>query len=132
MDTILLVEDDRFFREMFSNLLQAEGYQVETASCGNDGLEMLAKGQYSLVITDLEMPELDGLGFLRGLREHPVMRHIPVMVLTAMGDEHYIVRAFELGADDYVLKPFTMREVTARLRRLLRRPTSAGVPLTVD
>ncbi|MFA7404318.1 MAG: response regulator, partial [Pelobacteraceae bacterium] len=61
MDTILLVEDDRFFREMFSALLQAEGYQVETASCGTEGLDMLASGQYSLVITDLVMPDISGL-----------------------------------------------------------------------
>lgn len=103
MDTILLVEDDRFFREMFSDLLQAEGYQVETASCGSDGLEMLAKGQYSLVITDLVMPDISGLEILSRVREsHPT---VDVIMVTGNANLESAIFALKLGARDYLVKP---------------------------
>lgn len=103
MDTILLVEDDRFFREMYSNLLQAEGYQVETASCGSDGLEMLAKGQYSLVITDLVMPDISGLEILSRVREdHPT---VDVIMVTGNANLESAILALKHGARDYLVKP---------------------------
>ncbi|OGU13708.1 MAG: diguanylate cyclase response regulator [Geobacteraceae bacterium GWC2_53_11] len=103
MDTILLVEDDRFFREMFSNLLQAEGYQVETASCGSDGLEMLANGQYSLVITDLVMPDISGLEILSRVREdHP---DVDVIMVTGNANLESAIFALKHGARDYLIKP---------------------------
>jgi len=103
MDTILLVEDDRFFRDMFTNLLQAEGYQVETASCGNDGLEMLAKGQYSLVITDLVMPDISGLEILSRVREsHPT---VDVIMVTGNANLESAILALKRGARDYLIKP---------------------------
>jgi diguanylate cyclase (GGDEF)-like protein len=103
MDTILLVENDRFFREMFSNLLQAEGYQVDTASCGNDGLTMLAKGRYSLVITDMVMPDISGLEVLSRAREsHP---EVDVIMVTGNADLDSAVFALKHGARDYLVKP---------------------------
>jgi len=103
MDTILLVEDDKFFREMFSGLLQAEGYQVETASCGSDGLEMLAKGQYSLVITDLVMPDISGLEILSRVREsHPT---VDVIMVTGNANMESAILALKHGARDYLVKP---------------------------
>jgi diguanylate cyclase (GGDEF)-like protein len=103
MDTILLVEDDRFFREMFSNLLQSEGYVVETASCGYDGLEMLAKGQYSLVITDLVMPDISGLEILSHVREsHPT---VDVIMVTGNANLESAIFALKHGARDYLIKP---------------------------
>jgi diguanylate cyclase (GGDEF)-like protein len=103
MDTILLVEDDRFFREMFSKLLQAEGYIVETASCGNDGLEMLATGQYSLVITDLVMPDISGLEILSRVREsHPT---VDVIMVTGNANLESAIFALKHGARDYLIKP---------------------------
>jgi two-component system, cell cycle response regulator len=109
MDTILLVEDDRFFREMFSSLLQAEGYQVETASCGNDGLEMLAKGQYSLVITDMVMPDISGLEVLSQAREsHPA---VDVIMVTGDANLESAVFALKHGAHDYLVKPVNPDEL---------------------
>lgn len=103
MDTILLVEDDRFFREMFSNLLQGEGYQVETASCGNDGLERLSRGQYSLVITDLVMPDISGLEILSRVREdHPT---VDVIMVTGNANLESAIYALKHGARDYLIKP---------------------------
>lgn len=103
MDTILLVEDDRFFREMFSNLLKADGYQVETASCGNDGLEMLANGEYALVITDLVMPDISGLEILSRVREsHPT---VEVIMVTGNANLESAIFALKHGARDYLIKP---------------------------
>ena len=103
MDTILLVEDDRFFRKMFSSLLHAEGYQVETASCGVDGLEMLANGQYSLVITDLVMPDISGLEILSRVREsHPM---VDVIMVTGNANLESAIFALKHGARDYLVKP---------------------------
>src|ERR1035437_5910251 len=103
MDTILLVEDDRFFRKMFTDLLQADGYRVETASCGNDGLEMLAKGQYSLVITDLVMPDISGLEILSRVREsHPT---VDVIMVTGNANLESAIYALKNGARDYLVKP---------------------------
>ncbi|HIJ89069.1 MAG TPA: diguanylate cyclase [Desulfuromonadales bacterium] len=103
MDTILLVEDDRFFRDMYSNLLQAEGYQVEVASGGADGLAMLANGQYSLVITDLVMPDVSGLEILSRVREsHPT---VDVIMVTGNANLESAILALKLGARDYLVKP---------------------------
>lgn len=126
---ILLAEDDPNVSRLVSRHLRKEGFDVVTFPDGEQALASAPSLGLSLIISDLEMPKLDGLGFLRGIRQHPELRHLPVMMLTAMGDESYIVRAFELGADDYVLKPFSMREVTARVRRLLHRPSVTGIPI---
>jgi len=103
MDSILLVEDDRFFREMFSGLLQSEGYQVVIASCGSDGLELLARGQYSLVITDLVMPDISGLEILSRVREsHPT---VDVIMVTGNANLESAIFALKHGARDYLVKP---------------------------
>ena len=103
MDIILLVEDDRFFREMFSSLLQAEGYQVETASCGCAGLDMLVNGQYSLVITDLVLPDISGLEILSRVREsYPT---IDVIMVTGNANLETAIFALKHGARDYLVKP---------------------------
>jgi diguanylate cyclase (GGDEF)-like protein len=126
---ILLAEDDDDIVRLLTRHLRREGFEVVHAPDGAEALALFPSGGASLLISDVEMPNLDGLGLLRAIREHPAGKHLPVMMLTAMGDENYIVRAFELGADDYVIKPFSTREVTARIRRLLRRPSVAGVPV---
>lgn len=119
MDTILLVEDDRFFREMFSDLLQAEGYQVETASCGSDGLEMLAKGQYSLVITDLVMPDISGLEILSRVREsHPT---VDVIMVTGNANLESAIFALKLGARDYLVKPVNPDEFRHSVAQCIRQ-----------
>lgn len=125
---ILLAEDDQDIVRLLTRHLRREGFEVLHAQDGEEALAIFPTSGASMLISDVEMPRLDGLGLLRGVREHPAGRHLPVMMLTAMGDESYVVRAFELGADDYVLKPFSAREVTARIRRMLRRPSVSGVP----
>ena len=128
---VLLAEDDPSVTSLLERYLRREGFSVSAFPNGLTALAAAPKSGAALIITDIEMPELDGLGLIRGIREHPSMRHLPIMVLSGMGDEHTIVRAFELGADEYVLKPFSAREVAVRVRRLLRRPTVDGTMAAV-
>ena len=126
---ILLAEDDPAMVRVMTQYLSHEGFEVIHFPDGAAALAGLPASGVSLVISDIEMPQLDGLGFLRALRERPEFRHLPVMMVTALGDERHVVHAFELGADDYVTKPVSMRELAARVRRLLRRPSVSGVPV---
>jgi len=109
MDTILLVGEDLCIRDMYANLLQAEGYQVKTASRGTDCLEMLGKGRYSLVITDLVMPDVSGLEILSRVREnHPT---VDVILITENANLEAAVGALKLGARDYLVKPVNPDEL---------------------
>lgn len=125
---ILVAEDDPDIARLLTRQLRQEGFDPVVYDNGADALAAFPESGAALIISDIEMPTLDGLGFLAALRAHPAGRHLPIMMLTAMGDESYIVRAFELGADDYLIKPFLARELTARIRRLLRRPSVTGIP----
>lgn len=103
MDKILLVEDDRFFREMFAELLKGEGYHVDTASCGREGLAMIAAGDYGLVITDLVMPNISGMELLSRVRESDPT--IDVIMVTGNANMESAVFALKHGARDYLIKP---------------------------
>ncbi len=125
---VLLAEDDPSMVRILTRHLEQEGFQVVSYTNGREALEAAPSSGAALIISDIEMPELDGLAFLEALRAHPALQHVPVMMLTARGEESVIVRAFELGADEYVTKPFSTRELAARVRRLLRRPAVIGIP----
>ncbi len=119
MDKILLVEDDHFFREMFSRLLTAEGYQVDTASCGRDGLSMMTSGQYSLVITDLVMPDISGLEVLLRVREsYPA---VDVIMVTANANLESAIFALKHGARDYLIKPVNHDEFKHAVAQCIRQ-----------
>lgn len=127
---ILIAEDDPDITRILGRQLRREGFDPMVFTNGTEALAAFPESGAAMVITDIEMPNMDGLSLLAALRTHPNGRHLPIMMLTAMGDESYIVRAFELGADDYLIKPFSGRELTARIRRLLRRPSVTGIPAT--
>jgi diguanylate cyclase (GGDEF)-like protein len=127
---ILVAEDDPDIVRLLNRQLRREGFDPLIYTDGAEALAAFPESGAALVLSDIEMPGLDGISLLAALRAHPTGRHLPIMMLTAMGDESYIVRAFELGADDYVIKPFSARELTARIRRLLRRPSVTGIPAT--
>jgi PleD family two-component response regulator len=129
---ILLAEDDPDVVRILTRHLQREGFEVLHCANGRLALETAPMAGVAAIISDIEMPELNGLGFLEGVRAHPMLKHVPMMMLTAVGAEDVIVRAFELGADDYVTKPFVVREVVARVRRLLRRPSVSAVALALE
>ena len=116
--TILIVEDDVNIRELLQLYLAQEGYRIETAQDGADGLRTFKRVHPDLVLLDLMMPVMDGTQMIRELR---AFSNTPVIVLTAKGEVFDKVTLLELGADDYITKPFEMREVIARVRAVLRR-----------
>jgi CheY-like chemotaxis protein len=118
---VLLVEDEEQLRRVMKDLLQREGYRVAEARDGVQALDEVDRFAPDVIILDLNLPGLDGYGVLAQLRSRPATREIPVMVLTAKGDEDNEVRVFELGADDFVTKPFRARALTARLEAVLSR-----------
>jgi type II secretory ATPase GspE/PulE/Tfp pilus assembly ATPase PilB-like protein/CheY-like chemotaxis protein len=119
---VLLVEDEEQLRRVMKDLLQREGYRVAEARDGIQALDEVDRFAPDVIILDLNLPGLDGYGVLAQLRSRPATQNIPVMVLTAKGDEDNEVRVFELGADDFVTKPFRARSLTARLEAVLGRP----------
>jgi len=121
---VLLVEDEEQLRRVMKDLLQREGYTVAEARDGIQALDEVDRHAPDVIILDLNLPGLDGYGVLAQLRSRPATREIPVMVLTAKGDEDNEVRVFELGADDFVTKPFRARSLTARLEAVLSRHRS--------
>ncbi|QSP94674.1 response regulator transcription factor [Marinobacter salinisoli] len=115
---VLLVEDDDELRSLLARYLSNQGFTVREAATGNDGLA-LAKGQAcDLVVLDIMLPDINGLEVLRELRADT---HLPVVLLTARGDETDRIVGFEVGADDYIPKPCNPRELVARMQALLRR-----------
>ena len=118
---ILVVEDDDDLRETLAYNLRVEGYETLLAADGVAALELARRQPVALVILDVMLPRLDGLSVLRQLRARPETAALPVLMLTARAEESDIVVGLELGADDYVTKPFSWNELRARLRALLRR-----------
>ena len=117
---ILLAEDDELIRRMTKQLLEAEGYEVVAHGDGEAALAAARRMPVSMVITDVQMPRMDGFELVRRLRGLASFAKVPIVMVTSMGSEEDIVRGFEIGADDYMLKPFSSRELIARTRRLLR------------
>jgi len=115
---ILVVDDEPKMRNLVKLYLEKEGYNVTEASNGEEALDLLTKTVFNLVILDIMMPKIDGLTVCKEMRKS---YEIPVIMLTARGEEIDRVLGFELGADDYVVKPFSPRELAARVKALLRR-----------
>ncbi|HEX3271689.1 MAG TPA: response regulator transcription factor [Ktedonobacterales bacterium] len=130
--TILVVEDDAPLRDTLAYNLRAEGYQVLTASDGVTALELARQKPVSLVLLDLMLPRLDGLEVCRQLRSKPETADIAILMLTARTEETDLVVGLELGADDYVTKPYAWNELRARIRALLRRGVHKGLSDTTD
>lgn len=117
---VFVVEDDVDIRQLLVHRLQRRGFDVETAGDGTDCLERLREreGCPDALVLDVMLPGLDGFALLDRLRSTERFADLPIVLLTARGSEADVVRAFELGADDYVTKPFSPSEVSARLARL--------------
>jgi DNA-binding response OmpR family regulator len=119
--SVLLVEDEDQLRRVMKDLLQREGYHVAEARDGIQALDEVDRFAPDVIILDLNLPGIDGYSVLAQLRSRQATREIPVMVLTAKGDEDNEVRVFELGASDFVTKPFRARSLTARIEAVLGR-----------
>jgi two-component system, OmpR family, alkaline phosphatase synthesis response regulator PhoP len=118
---IAVVEDEEDIREILEYSLSREGFAVETANDGASGLEMVKKSNPDLVLLDLMLPDIDGLEICRQLKSSEATRDIAIIMVTAKGEESDIVLGLGLGADDYVPKPFSNKELVARVRSVLRR-----------
>ena len=121
-ETVLVVEDDRSLREGLAMNFRLRGYRVLTAATGDEGLRAAFDGQPDLVVLDLMLPGVDGLGILEELRGREV--DVPVLILSARDRLQDKVRGLEIGADDYMTKPFQLPELVARVEALLRRRRS--------
>ncbi len=118
---ILVVDDEPDILELIRLALTQEGFSVETAATAGAGLDAIAKNAPDLVVLDLMLPDMSGTEVCRTLRSNPDTAHLPVLMLTARSEETDRVVGFELGADDYVTKPFSPRELVLRIRAVLRR-----------
>ncbi|MGC2235085.1 MAG: response regulator [Pyrinomonadaceae bacterium] len=120
MNQILLIDDDEELCELVSEYLAVEGFGTEAVHDGASGLEKARSGNYDLITLDVMLPKMNGFDVLRSLRE---TSKVPVLMLTARGDDMERIVGLEIGADDYLPKPFNPRELVARIRAILRRMT---------
>jgi phosphate regulon transcriptional regulator PhoB len=133
MKRILIIEDDRDIVELVRYNLANEGFQVSGANDGATGLSTLKKSPPDLLLLDLMLPKLSGLDICREVRKDESLNRLPILMLTARGDEADRVVGLEMGADDYVTKPFSPRELIARVKALLRRAEPAvDTPRTIE
>ncbi len=123
MPKILVVDDERVMVKGIKFNLENEGYQVETGSDGEEAVDKARTGQFDLIILDLMMPKIDGLQACMKIRE---FSNVPVIMLTAKGEDADKIIGFECGADDYITKPFNILELKARIRAMLRRASAGG------
>jgi two-component system alkaline phosphatase synthesis response regulator PhoP len=120
-ENILVVDDEEDILELVRYNLLKEGYRVLCSSTGEDALDKAKKKIPDLIVLDLMLPEMDGIEVCKLLRKDPKTEHIPIIMLTAKGEETDVVSGLEVGADDYVTKPFSPRVLIARVRTVLRR-----------
>jgi DNA-binding response OmpR family regulator len=131
MDRVLIVDDDVELCKLLAERLSPEGFAIESVHDGPHGLERALSGEHALVVLDLMLPGIGGLDVLRRLR---AQSPVPVLILTARGEDIDRILGLEIGADDYVPKPFNPRELLARIRAILRRTTqsaTSAVPVIV-
>jgi len=118
---ILIIEDEAAIREEILDMLMFEGHEVYEAANGRDGIAMAIQQIPDLIISDITMPEMDGYGVLMELKDHPELKTVPFIFLTARADRSFVRHGMELGADDYVVKPFTRTELLAAINSRLSR-----------
>jgi DNA-binding response OmpR family regulator len=119
-NTVLIIEDDRDLARNLADFLQLQGYVADYASDAHSAMHLLTSSDYQLIVLDLMLPGQDGLTLCRRIREE-LRSRIPIVVLTAKDEIDTKVSAFDIGADDYVVKPVALREIEARIRALIRR-----------
>lgn len=121
-ERILLVDDEERIRDMIKEYTSLEGYDIDEAADGVQALELFGQHKYSLIILDVMMPKIDGWSVCREVRK---TSNVPVIMLTARGEEYDKLFGFELGVDDYIIKPFSPKELLARMKAIIRRSSYA-------
>lgn len=119
--TICIVEDEEDIRDILCIQLQREGYETVTAASGEEGVKLIRERKPQLVLLDLMLPGMDGLDVCRTLRQDKELKETPIIMITARGEEADIITGLEMGADDYITKPFSPRVVISRMKSVLRR-----------
>jgi two-component system alkaline phosphatase synthesis response regulator PhoP len=136
IQSVLVVDDERDIRELIEYNLTKAGYEVTTAASGEECLELVAKAPPDLLLLDLMLPGINGLDVCRALKRDASLSRVPIIMISARGEESDVVVGLELGADDYVPKPFSPRVLLARVKSVLRRlqspPTRLDAILEVD
>jgi DNA-binding response OmpR family regulator len=125
-ERVLVVEDDEHIRDLVALHLRLEGFEAVAVGDGTEGLRVARAEPFDLMILDVMLPGLDGITVTRAIRREPQLRDVPILMLTARREESDKVDGLESGADDYLTKPFGIREFMARVRALLRRRRSTG------
>ncbi len=131
MKTILVIDDEKDIVELVSYNLKKEGFSVDAAYDGETALKKIRSGPYDLIVLDLMLPGVQGLELCRIIRNDPTVAATPIVMLTAKGEEVDKVLGLEIGADDYMIKPFSPRELVARVKAILRRAEHQK-PVTAD
>ncbi len=125
MPSVVIIEDEQRIRELVARVLAGEGFDVETTSNAMDGLQAVVRASPDLVILDLGLPDLDGSELLKMIR---AVSAVPVIAATARGEDRDVVATLNAGADDYLVKPFSVEQLAARVRAVLRRSSASGQP----
>ncbi len=120
-ETILIVDDEDDLRRLLNFNLRSAGYETLQAATGAEALQVLEARKPDLIVLDLMLPDIQGMDLCRHLKQSPATKHIPVLILSARSDEIDRVVGFEIGADDYVVKPFSVRELALRIKAILKR-----------
>ncbi|ODA44192.1 Chemotaxis regulator - transmits chemoreceptor signals to flagelllar motor components CheY [Thermodesulfovibrio sp. N1] len=118
---VLVVDDDKTTRKMLSLILKSKGYDVVTAENGMDGLQKLGLEQINLILTDMNMPYMDGIEFTKQVRANPDFSHIPIVMLTTEADEEEKQRAYKAGVDDYLVKPATAEQIVDSMKKIIKK-----------
>ncbi len=118
---ILVVDDDKTTRKMISLILKSKGYEVVTAENGLEALQKLGLEKINLILTDMNMPYMDGIELTRQVRANPDFSDIPVVMITTEADEDEKKRAFEAGVDDYLVKPTNAEQITESMKRIIKK-----------
>jgi len=121
MTSILVTDDDEMIRAITVSRLEREGYEVSIAEDGVQALAQLAKQPFDLILLDVMMPNMNGLEVLEHLQKHNEWKDIPVIMLTAVGDKSQVVKCLQLGADNYLVKPFQIHDLKIRIREVLAK-----------
>ncbi|HUW23255.1 MAG TPA: response regulator transcription factor [bacterium] len=119
--TILVIDDDASILKLVSNVLIEEGFSVITANCGEEGIKKVHRSKPNLVILDLRLPDMDGFQICQTLKKDKIVSNIPIIMLTVKSTKSSTVAGLEMGADDYIVKPFNQEELVARVKTVLRR-----------
>ncbi len=117
-ESILMIDDEPYIRDLLSQLLISEGYRVSTASSGLEAVDLMKEKNFSLVITDIGLPDISGIEVLRNTRT--LLKGVPVIVITGFVAAEFAVYALELGAYDYITKPFNLNKIVLSVRRAIR------------